>query len=91
MTNEEYIKSLSREEYIKSLSRRELAKLLIRSEERPEYEYDWDDNLYECGSLTWYITSDGEEFWEGDYNYAVQHECHWLSKNMGEKAGTYYY
>lgn len=82
---------MTNEEQIKSLPRKELAKLLIRSEERPEYDYDWDDHLYECFKSTWYITSDGEEFWESDYDYAVQHECHWLSKEVGEKANVYYY
>lgn len=76
---------MTNQEYICSLSRRELAEILIRYEERPDYDYDLDGNLYQCCTLGYWITSDGQEFDDIDKAYAVQHECYWLSKQVGEK------
>lgn len=72
MTNEEYIR--------KRITRQELALLLIQVEDEDVYDEDIDGERRPCGKETYYITSDGQRYWE-DYNGALQHECWWLAQN----------
>lgn len=71
---------MTNEEYIHSLPRRHLAELLIRTEQRPDYDEDIFGEWDYIGNKTYYITSDGQEFWE-DWDSALEHECWWLAQD----------
>ena len=72
---------MTNEEYIKSLSRKALAELLIRTEERPDYDEGLDGDWHYIGNETYYITSDGEEVWD-DWESALEHECWRLAQRQ---------
>ena len=72
---------MTNEEYIKSLSRKALAELLIKTEERPDYDEGLDGEWDFIGTMTYYVTSDGEEFWD-DWESALEHECWWLAQRQ---------
>ena len=75
---------MTNEEWIRSLSRKELAHELIRLTQQPDYGDDddeWDLPFFRDV----YICSDDTEFYE-DYDGALEHECWWLAQNRNEKA-----
>ena len=75
---------MTNEQYIKLLSRKQLAEQLIKQHNEPDYDYDYDDNLYLCGYVTYYTTSDGYDFCE-DFDGALEHECWWLAQERGKQ------
>lgn len=77
------VSACTNEEWIRSLPRHELAELLIRTREDVEYDYDYDDQLYECGFHTVWITSDGTEYVEAPED-AIMHEIAWLASPKRE-------
>lgn len=72
---------MTNEEKIKSLSRKELAALLIQKNFEEDIDYDYDENPYLWGYFTTYVTSDGQEFHEDNYDYALEYECWWLAQD----------
>lgn len=42
---------------IQSLSTRKLAELFVFEQWRTEYDYDYDDNLIECGESSYYVST----------------------------------
>ena len=76
---------MTNEEYIKNLSRKELAAMLLTYYDKPDYDYDLDDNLFQCRSIPTWVTSDCHEYWDYDYEYALQHECWWLAQEREEE------
>ena len=75
---------MTNEEWIKGLSRKELATQLLRTETVPDYDEDWDEDLVPCGEQLYYITSDGVRFWD-DYDGALEYECWWLAQKTDMK------
>lgn len=75
---------MTNEQMIRSLPLKEFASLFIRH----EYEEDWDytygedgeDVPFFWGYRTILVTSDGLEFDEYNYEYALEHECWWLQQ-----------
>lgn len=74
---------MTNEETIKHLTRKHLAELLIKVEQRPDYDEGFDGEWHYIGDQTYYITSDGQEFWD-DYDSALEHECWWLAQKSEE-------
>lgn len=74
---------MTNEETIKHLTRKHLAELLIKVEQRPDYDEGFDGEWHYIGDQTYYITSDGQEFWD-DYDSALEHECRWLAQKSEE-------
>lgn len=81
---------MTNEDIIRSLPLKELARLLIHT----KYQEDWLDTYGEDGddeSVLWgfniiYVTSDGYEFCEEDFESALEHECRWLAQEAsGDK------
>lgn len=72
---------MTNEQSIKNASRKHLAELLIQRHIEPDYDYDYEDNLYVCNENMWYKTSDGTDFCD-DYESALQHECWWLAQEV---------
>ena len=73
---------MTNEDYVKSLSRRELAIMLVNVEEQEDYgdpDDEWDFPFHR----TVYVTSDRMEF-EDDYDAAIEHECWWLAQEREE-------
>lgn len=68
----------SNRRWINSLTNHELAKHLINTSTAPDYDYDYDDNLVESGTIDIYTTTDGTVFY--DYEEAVDYETRWLYK-----------
>ena len=71
---------MTNEEFLKHLTRKHFAELLIKTEQRPDYDEGLDGEWHYIGDQTFYITSDGQEFWE-DYDSALEHECWWLAQD----------
>lgn len=69
------------EDWLRSLPRKDLAALLIGTTEEPDYDEGIDGEWYECGTIKYYVTSDGLMFWYDDYESALQHECWWLAQD----------
>lgn len=63
---------------IRNLPAEKLAELLVTCETRPMYDEGMDGEWgYVCDE-DFYITSDGEKFYE-DFEEAVEHEIEWLN------------
>lgn len=71
---------MTNEQYIKSLSRKDLASILIQEGYRENWDYDYDENPFFWSCKTYLVTSDGLEFDEYDYEAALEHECWWLQQ-----------
>ena len=76
---------MTNDQYIRQLPRRQFAEQLIKEVAEPDYDEGLDGEMYECGTYTFFITSDGERFWE-DYESAIEHECWWLAQQHSEEA-----
>lgn len=59
-------------EKIKQMSDRELAEMLIQVKTEIDYDYDMDDELYECGEIDFYVTTNNNKFCI--YDNAIQHQ-----------------
>lgn len=68
----------SNRRYINSLSNRKFAEFTISHSEKPDYDYNYDDELEWCGTIDVWTTSDGTEF--NDLDSAIDHETWWLSR-----------
>ena len=77
---------MTNEEYIKSLPRKQLAIRLIRIVTEPDYDYDWEENIFVRGTLTYYYTSDGSRYCE-DFDSALEHQCWWLAQQRNDEGG----
>jgi len=73
---------MTNEQYIKSLSRKDLASLLIQKSYREDWDYDYDEEPFFWGYKTIFRTSDGVEFDEYSFDDAVEHECWWLQQEV---------
>ena len=71
-------------EYLFNLPNEKLAEYLITMRDEEEYDYDYDDNLYYCGTNTWFVTTDGEEFWDCYYEVAIEHQVKLLESEYTE-------
>lgn len=69
-------------EWINQLPNEKLAELLVCCTEEPDWDYDYDENLYQRGFIDVVITSDGTRF--EDYDQAVKHEIWWLEQEHKE-------
>ena len=68
----------SNRRFINSLPNRKLAELLINCSERPDFDYNYEDELEWCGSIDVFTTSDGCVF--NDMESAIDHETWWLDQ-----------
>lgn len=68
----------SNRRHINEMPNRKLAEMLINSSERPDYDYDYEENMYQCGTIDVFHTSDGSEF--TDWDEALNHESWWLDQ-----------
>lgn len=73
----------SNRRFINSLPNRKFAELTINYRSEPDYDYDYDDELYQCGTYDVFTTSDGEEFI--DMESAIEHETWWLDQPHKEE------
>lgn len=72
----------SNRRYINSLPNRKFAEFTISRSEKPDYDYNYDDELEWCGTIDVWTTSDGMQF-----NYledAIDHETWWLDQPRKE-------
>lgn len=67
-------------EKIKQMSDRELAEMLIQVKTEIDYDYDMDDELYECGEIDFYVTTNNDSYY--DYNDAIQHQIALLDMEL---------
>lgn len=72
---------MTNEEWVRGLPTELLAGLLIHIERELDCDPLWIDYASQIGWLTYYVTSDGQRFWN-DYDKALQHECWWLSQEF---------
>lgn len=72
-------KPMTLKEYLFKLPNYKLAEYLIMPYSEEEYDYDYDDVMYYCGTRTWYKTTDGKEFWEDEYEEAIEHQTELLA------------
>lgn len=72
----------SNRSFINSLPNKEFAERTISYREEPDYDYDIDDEIYQCGTIDIFTTSDGCEF--GDMENAIEHELWWLDQPYEE-------
>lgn len=63
------------EQAIRNLPLRDLASLIIRRKYREDIDYDYEENPFSWGHIMYYVTLDGLEFDENDYESALDHEC----------------
>lgn len=68
----------SNRSYINSLPNRKLAELTISYSEKPDFDYNYDDELEWCGTIDVWTTSDGMQF--NDLDSAIDHETWWLDQ-----------
>lgn len=73
----------SNRRFINSLPNREFAELTINHREEPDYDYDYEDEIYQSGYFDVFTTSDGSEF--NDMESAVDHEVWWLDQPHKEE------
>lgn len=70
-------------EWISNLPINRLAELLVYCIQEPDWDYDYDENLYQSGFTDVFITSDGEKF--QCYDEAIDHEIWWLKQEHKEE------
>lgn len=70
-------------EWINQLSDERIAEMLISYTEEPDWDYDYDDNLYQCGYTDVFVTSDGERY--TSFDEAIEHEVRWLNQEHLEE------
>lgn len=63
------------EQVLRSLPLRDFASIILRRRYREDIDYDWEENPFSWGYKTYYVTLDGLEFDEDDYEAALDHEC----------------
>ena len=74
-------------EYLFNLPNEKLAEYLVTTRDEVDYDYDYDENLSYCGTTTWYVTTDGEEFLDCDYEGAIEHQVKLLeSEYTGDES-----
>lgn len=73
----------SNRRFINSLPNRKFAELTINYSEKPDFDYNYDDELEWCGSIDVFTTSDGSEF--NDMESAIDHEVWWLDQPHTEE------
>lgn len=66
---------------LKNMTLKEFAEFNVKSSEWIEYEYDIEDNLYPSTEYG-YTTSDGEKFYDYNYDGAIEHEIEWLKSSV---------
>lgn len=64
-------------ENIKQMNDRELAEMLIQVKTEIDYDYDMYDELYECGEIDLYVTTNYNQF--SSYKNAIQHQIELLN------------
>lgn len=73
----------SNRRWLNGLTNREFAKHIINTSTIPDYDYDYDDNLFECGTIDVYTTTDGTQFY--DYEEALDYETRWLAQERPDE------
>lgn len=73
----------SNRRWLNGLTNREFAKHIINTSTIPDYDYDYDDNLVECGTIDVYTTTDGTQFY--DYEEALDYETRWLAQERPDE------
>lgn len=73
----------SNRRFINNLPNRKFAELTINYSEKPDFDYNYDDELEWCGSIDVFTTSDGSEF--NDMESAIDHEVWWLDQPHTEE------
>ena len=73
----------SNRRWLNGLTNREFAKHIINTSTIPDYDYDYDDNLVECGTKDVYTTTDGTQFY--DYEEALDYETRWLAQERPDE------
>lgn len=71
-------------EHLFNLPDKELAEYLIVVRDENDYDYDYDDNLYCCGTRAWIYTTDGKQFWDNEYEEAIEHQVKLLNSEYVE-------
>ena len=70
-------------EYLFNLPNEKLAEYLVTFRCEEDYDYDYEDRLYCCGTITWHVTTDGQEFWYMDE--AIEHQVKLLESEYKEE------
>ena len=73
----------SNRRFINSLPNRKFAELTINYSEKPDYNYNYDEELELWGFIDVFTTSDGSEF--DDMESAIDHEVWWLDQPHKEE------
>ena len=73
----------SNRRFINNLPNRKLAELTINYSEKPDYTYNYDEELELWGFIDVFTTSDGSEF--DDMESAIDHETWWLDQPHKEE------
>lgn len=63
------------------MSEHELAAFLVHSEEVPDVDYDYDERPYTIWHTIW-IAPDGQQFFESEYEAAINHTLGWLESEV---------
>ena len=63
------------EQAIHNLPLRDFASIVLRRKYVEDIDYDWEEEPFSWGYKTYYVTLDGLEFDEDDYEAALDHEC----------------
>lgn len=66
---------------IRKMKPKELAPMLVHEIVEPDYDYDYDENIYRCGDIYSYETPDGQRFCDEDD--AVEYTIEWLLSETG--------
>ena len=73
----------SNRRYINSLPNRKFAELTVSYSEKPDFDYNYDDELEWCGTIDVWTASDGTQF--NDLESAIDHETWWLGQPYKDK------
>ena len=68
----------SNRRYINSLPNRKFAEFTVSYSEKPDYDYNYEDELEWCGTIDVWTTSDGTHF--NDLESAIDYETWWLDQ-----------
>lgn len=68
------------EQAIRNLPLRDFASIVLRRKFIEDIDYDWEENPFSWGYKIYYVTLDGLEFDEYDYEAALDHECWCLQR-----------
>lgn len=78
-------KPITFREYLFNLPNEKLAEYIVREVGEPEFDYDYNDDYVCIGTMTYYVTTDGEQFWHNGYEDAIKHQVKLLESEYKEE------